>query len=146
MKTIKLPHHVIVKAPGLLPMLYKPSELAIELGIPVSTLKDWLHCGAPHQRDDRDHIWINGLAFAIWVEESRTRKRTHRTLQDHEGYCLRCNEIVELNSITIEHVKGKLVHIRGICIHCGGKISRGGRLRGQSQELPLDQTISRVSC
>jgi hypothetical protein len=35
---IRLPHCVIVKAPGLLPMLYKPSEIAEELKIPERTI------------------------------------------------------------------------------------------------------------
>ena len=145
MKNIKLPHQVIVKAPGLLPMLYKPSELSEELDIPVSTLKDWLRADAPHQRDDRNHIWINGGAFASWVEEKRKKKNTHRPLRDNEGFCLGCNSIVALDSITVEHIKGKLIHIRGICPKCNGKISRGGRTHGQSKELSLDQTIPCLS-
>jgi hypothetical protein len=39
---VSLPHTVIVRAPGLLPMLYRPAELADDLEIPESTLRDWL--------------------------------------------------------------------------------------------------------
>jgi Tfp pilus assembly protein PilV len=39
----KIPHLVIVKAPGLLPMQYTAQELAEELSISESTLRDWLY-------------------------------------------------------------------------------------------------------
>jgi hypothetical protein len=46
-KRISLPHSVIVKAPGILPMLYTVSELAQELRTPERALQDWLAAGAP---------------------------------------------------------------------------------------------------
>lgn len=54
MKTsnIKLPHSVIVKSPGLLPMFYQVSELAEAIGAVERTLRDWLVLGAPHLRDE----------------------------------------------------------------------------------------------
>jgi hypothetical protein len=60
----RISHAVIVKAPGLLPMLYSPSELEEELGVPARTIRDWLKSGLPHERDAGGHIWINGQAFA----------------------------------------------------------------------------------
>ena len=75
--TFKIPHLVIVKAPGLLPMHYTPREIAEELGIPESTLRDWILRGAPHFRDDHNHLWINGQKFAAWVEDLRNAKN-HR--------------------------------------------------------------------
>jgi hypothetical protein len=85
----KLPHTVIVKAPGLLPMLYTPREICEDLHIAESTLRDWLHRGAPHQRDNRNRIWINGENFSVWVKEQRKPKPTH-TLEKDEAYCLYC--------------------------------------------------------
>jgi hypothetical protein len=38
----RLSHTVIVRAPGLLPMLYTPSELERELRIPARTVREWL--------------------------------------------------------------------------------------------------------
>ena len=67
----KFPHQVIVRAPGLLPMLYKVRELADDLGIPERTLRDWLKNGAPHHRDTRKNIWVNGEVFSAWVNTSR---------------------------------------------------------------------------
>jgi len=132
MKQINLPHNVIVKSPGLLPMLYKPSELAEELGIPARTLSDWLKAGVPHQRDQRNHIWINGQEFVAWVFENQRRKKIHNKLKDNEGYCFNCSRTVNVESKTVAIVKGNLIHISGTCPICKGKVSRGGRNYGQS--------------
>ena len=123
---MKLPHSVIVKSPGLLPMRYSVRELSEELNIADRTLRDWLKAGAPHQRDTRKHIWIVGTQFSQWVHNQRKPKREHK-LSDHEAYCLRCNAVVILNNPKRQAIKGKLVHIKGICPHCGCKINRGAR-------------------
>jgi excisionase family DNA binding protein len=61
-----IPHSVIVRAPGLLPMLYKVRELAQELETSRRTIRRWARRGMPHERDGRNHIWINGEEFAQW--------------------------------------------------------------------------------
>lgn len=106
-------------------MLYKPSELADELGVPARTLYDWLHAGAPHQRDRSDHIWINGELFSAWIEENRKRKASGRKLESNEAYCLRCKCAVKLVNSTRQHQKGRLYLIKGTCPHCGITINRG---------------------
>ena len=122
---MKLPHNVIVKAPGLLPLLYKVSELANELQVPERTLRDWLDMGAPHQRDQSNHIWINGVHFTQWVHEQRKPKRTNK-LQNHEAYCLRCKAVVELRFPQRQNISGRLFNMRGTCPECGCTINRGG--------------------
>ena len=124
--SFRIPHNVIVRSPGLLPMLYKVSEIAEELDIPDRTLRDWLSKGAPHQRDSRGHIWINGKRFSSWVTSIRKKKRTLK-LRDDEAFCFRCNEAVKLISPEIRHIKGNLILIKGVCINCGCTINRGGR-------------------
>jgi hypothetical protein len=123
---IKLPHTVIVKAPGLLPMLYTVRELADELSMPERTLRDWLLHGAPHTRDRLGHIWVNGQAFAGWVLSQR-KKAPGPRLKPNEGYCLFCNRIVIVFNPTRRSSAGKLVYIQGLCPHCNGKVSRGAR-------------------
>jgi hypothetical protein len=123
---MKLTHAVIVKAPGLLPMLYTALELAEELGISARTLRDWLDAGAPHQRDSRNHIWINGVTFSQWVQDQRKSKRSVKLL-DNQAYCLRCKAAVELVSPERRVIKGKLIHIKGVCPQCGCVINRGAR-------------------
>jgi hypothetical protein len=107
-------------------MLYMVSELANELGIPDRTLRDWLDTGAPHQRDRRGHLWINGQEFAQWVENQRIKKAPEK-LADDEAYCLRCRQPVALIDPEIIPIKGKLINIKGYCPQCGNVINRGGR-------------------
>jgi hypothetical protein len=126
MPRTKLPHAVIVKAPGLLPMLYKVRELADELSTPERTLRDWLHHGAPHTRDRLGHIWVDGQAFIAWVASQR-KKNTRARLQPGEGYCMNCNRVVMMIHPTRRPSSGKLVYIQGVCPHCNGKVSRGAR-------------------
>ena len=123
---IKLPLTVRTKSPGLLPMLYTLRELCEELDVPDSTLRGWLQAGAPHSRDERSHLWVNGESFADWVK-AQQKPGKHRKLAEHEAYCLHCNQIVQLKNPEVHPVKGKLIHIRGICPECGHVIVRGGR-------------------
>ncbi len=129
----RIPHIVIVRAPGLLPMMYTLSELGLELGIPYSTLRNWLDAGAPHERDKRGHIFVNGQDFAAWVKE---KKRTvkHRKLEADEGYCMHCNQVVQMLDTEIHRVSEKLSRKIGSCPECGGKVIRGDR-NDKSKEL-----------
>ena len=129
----KLPHNVIIKAPGLLPMLYTPREICEELDIAESTLRDWLQIDVPHQSDNRNRIWINGEEFARWVNNQRKPKVTNKLNQD-EAYCLRCNQVSKLLSPQIQPIKGNLVLIKGTCANCGAVINRGAH-RDRTPEL-----------
>ena len=129
----KLPHNVIIKAPGLLPMLYTPREICEELDIAESTLRDWLQTDVPHQRDNRNRIWINGEEFARWVNSQRKPKVTNK-LNEDEAYCLRCNQVSKLLSPQIQPIKGNLVLIKGTCANCGAVINRGAH-RDRTPEL-----------
>ena len=129
----KLPHNVIIKAPGLLPMLYTPREICDELDIAESTLRDWLQIDLPHQRDNRNRIWINGEEFARWVNNQRKPKAAKKLTED-EAYCLRCNQVSKLLSPQIQPIKGNLVLIKGTCANCGAVINRGAH-RDRTPEL-----------
>jgi hypothetical protein len=114
-----------VRAPGLLRMLYKPSELCAELGIPARVLHTWLHLGLPHQRDGRGHIWINGTELSSWLLTNRAVKRSAH-LQAGEGYCFQCARPVRMTGI--ERVRfGKVILLRGKCPLCGSGVNCGGR-------------------
>ncbi|MEW6648687.1 MAG: hypothetical protein AB1453_00715, partial [Chloroflexota bacterium] len=125
--------NVIIKAPGLLPMLYTPREICEELDIAESTLRDWLQIDVPHQRDNRNRIWINGEEFARWVNNQRKPKVTNK-LNEDEAYCLRCNQVSKLLSPQIQPIKGNLVLIKGTCANCGAVINRGAH-RDRTPEL-----------
>ena len=124
-KRLHIPHDAIVRAPGLLPMLYKPSELCAELGIPARALHAWLRLGLPHQRDGRGHIWVNGKELSSWLLANRAVKRSAH-LQAGEGYCFRCARSVRMTHI--ERVRfGKVILMRGKCSLCGSGVNCGGR-------------------
>jgi len=129
----KLPHKVIIKAPGLLPMLYTPREICEELDIAESTLRDWLQIDVPHQRDNRNRIWINGEEFARWVNNQRKPKKMNK-LNEDEAFCLRCNQVSKLLSPQVQPIKGNLVLIKGTCANCGAVINRGAH-RDRTPEL-----------
>jgi hypothetical protein len=127
MTRLQLSHSAIVKSPGLLPMLYTVSEISAALDLAERTLRDWLSVGAPHFRDPRGHIWINGQEFADWIASMRAPKKK-RKLRDDEAYCMRCNRAVQMTEVSTKPIRGKLILIRGICPNCGCTINRGGRL------------------
>jgi len=130
---IKIPNSVIVRVTGLLPMLYKPSELADDLHMPERTLRDWLaKFGAPHSRDRSGCIWINGIEFSAWVETVRRQKKTTR-LQPGQAYCLRCKQPVDLvDPDCVVQRAGAPKRIKATCPQCGGTVYRGvsGKMEG----------------
>ena len=120
---LKIPHDAIVRAPGLLPMMYKTRELADELGVDQKTITRWAQNGAPHERDGKGHIWIHGHLFASWIESQRKSRSRKVLLRDH-GYCFGCHQIVKMEDI-IERRSAKLILLTGICPYCGRKVNRG---------------------
>ena len=90
----RLPHTVVVRALGLLPMLYSPPELAEELHIPAHIVREWTKKGLPYQRDASHHVWINGHEVAAWVEAAR-HTRPRQPLQADEAFCVKCNRPVK---------------------------------------------------
>ena len=130
MEQLKLSHSVIVRAPALLPMLYTVSEISSLLDLPDRTLRDWLAFhGAPHVRDKKKHIWINGALFADWVSEMRKKKLgMKKKLAEDEIYCVRCNKPVKLRKPVMKPIRGTFILIQGRCPDCGTTINRGGQL------------------
>ena len=122
---IKFSVKVIMKAPYLLPMRYKVSELCEELGVPDRTLRGWLEMGIPVVRDDSRHIWVHGQEFADWVNEIHT-KPPKTKMKDNEAYCLKCRDRVTLIDPQTIPLQGKLVNFRGECPQCNSVINRGG--------------------
>lgn len=121
----KVPHSVIVRAPGLLPMLYTPPELEQELGVPARTIREWLAKGLSHQRDERGHILLDGRQVAAWVK-TLGRSRADRRLEADEAYCVRCRRAVKWLNPTRDQ-RGQQIWWRGVCPNCGSAICRGGR-------------------
>ena len=127
---VHLSHSVIVKSPGLLNMLYAVSDLANDLSVPESDVRNWLTAGAPHQVNADNQPWINGREFFQWVETQRKQRISGHKLADNEAYCFRCRTAVKLVSPDQHALQGKLILNKGKCPNCGCTINRGG---GQSR-------------
>jgi plasmid maintenance system antidote protein VapI len=125
---ILLAHGIIVRSPSLLPMKYKLTELAEELGTSRRTLETWLPKGLPHTRDAKDNIWVVGTQFAEWIAQQHRISHQKAKLREDQAYCLKCRTAVQLVSPIKTNVRGKLILIKGRCSNCGTEINRGGRL------------------
>lgn len=119
---VRLPHCVIVRAPGLLPMRYRASELAQALGIKEWRVRDWMRRGAPFEHDGV-HDWLVGTRIAEWVERVRSARRETRRLEDHEAWCLRCRAPVQMERVSLRK-RGAFWTIAGTCPTCGGKVRK----------------------
>ncbi len=122
-KLIRPSHDVIVRAPGLLPMLYTTTELAAELHIEPWQLREWISAGMPHQYDPQQHIFIDGHQFAAWVISRRNAQRGP-TLAGDEGFCLTCRKAVKMVDPQAM-VQGKRKLLKAVCPDCQSPVFRG---------------------
>lgn len=118
-----LSREATLRANGLLDMLYKPSELADELGIPPRVVYDKLvPAGVPHTKDTKGNIWLHGPIVAEWVR-GLTRKKIK--LADDHAYCLACRMPVEMVGDRKVVDNGRMPLIHAECGTCGGSVFRG---------------------
>lgn len=131
-----LKHTHIVKLGRLLNMLYKPSEIAEEIGVTTDTIcRSYLPAGLPHTRDDKGHVWIHGPAFIAWAKETVSKKKTKRAgLPDDHAWCLKCNKPARLVDPIIKPVNRYLELLQARCPSCARTINRA-RARTPSPTL-----------
>ena len=73
------------KLARLLNMMYRPKELADEIGFETRQVyRVYIPLGLPHERDDLQHIWINGIAFKNWGREIYKKQK----LNNNQACCL----------------------------------------------------------
>lgn len=121
---IRLPHSAITKSPGLLPMLYSINELCIELEIPRHLIRSWLKSGLPHERDRRNHIWINGKMCASWINEKRKTQKERNSIEANQAYCFRCRTTIVIKNPKIVTNNGN-TRISGQCPICKSSVNKG---------------------
>jgi predicted RNA-binding Zn-ribbon protein involved in translation (DUF1610 family) len=121
-----LKHTHIVKLGRLLNMLYKPSEIAEEIGVTQDTIyRSYLPAGAPHIRDNHGSIWIHGPAFVAWAKQTVSKRKSERAgLPDGHAWCMKCNTPVLIISPRLLTVNRYLELVQGKCPNCGTKINR----------------------
>lgn len=109
---------------GLLPMEYRPTELAREIGCHRSTIyESYVPNGCPHRRDANGHLWIVGTEFAAWAREVAIRS-TSVTLKDDEAFCLRCGAAVKIRGPITEKAAKSAIIRHGRCPQCFGDVAR----------------------
>jgi len=130
-----LRHTQIVRLSRLLDMLYKPAEIAEEIGVhPDTVYRSYIPAGAPTVVDARGKVWIHGLTFASWASQTITQRRAKRqSLEDGQAWCMRCNLPVELITPTLKPVNHYLELLQAICPVCGTQINR---LRARLHTIP----------
>ena len=104
----------------LLDMLYTPSELAEEIGFHVRQIyRVYIPCGLPHNRDEKNRIWINGKEFKGWVRDVYQK----RELGVNEAFCLTCKKAVKMVNPERKQ-EGRLFFYICYCPECGRKLAR----------------------
>lgn len=104
----------------LLDMLYKPSELANEIGFTRRQVyRVYIPEGCPHIKDEKRYIWINGKEFGEWYEATYPRT----TLARDESFCLTCKKPVQIINPKKQQ-KGRLHYWLSNCPNCGRRLAR----------------------
>ena len=105
---------------SLLDMMYRPSELAEEIGFAVRQVyRAYVPAGCPHERDKHRFLWINGKAFREWALEVYKKRK----LAGDEAFCLTCKHPVRMVN-PVQKRQGRLVYALCNCPDCGRKLTR----------------------
>lgn len=105
---------------NLFDMMYKPSEIAEEIGIEKRQIyRVYIPLGLPVERDSRNHVWINGLVFKDWILKYYIKVK----LKENEAFCLTCKRAVEIIE-PIHNEIHSLFYITSDCPLCGRKLSK----------------------
>lgn len=105
---------------GLFDMLYSPKELADEVGINVNQIyMVYMPMGCQHERDAKNHILINGKAFAAWYFITYAK----HTLAHDETFCKTCKKGVKIYQPK-QQTTGDLVYLLSVCSVCGRKLTK----------------------
>lgn len=105
---------------SLFDMMYTTRELAEEIGISIDQIYYvYVPLGCPSERDNLNHILINGKAFAEWYSKVYVKLR----LKNNETFCKTCKKGVAIHEPK-ERRKGSLVYVLSICPNCGRGLTK----------------------
>ncbi len=121
-----LKHTHIVKLGRILNMMYKPAEIAEEIGVSLDTMmRSYLPAGLPHERDAEGKVWIHGPAFVAWAKVTIARRKSKRAgLPDGHAWCMKCNRSVILVNPKIRPSNRYLEILQAPCPYCGTIVNR----------------------
>lgn len=126
----------IARLKRLLDMPYTPAEISREIGISVDALyRTHIPAGVPVFIDDKQRIWINGLAYREWVRNNlAARRRNKKSMGENAAYCLRCNAIVNITDVKVIPYRRGVRQMSGRCPICGGRVNRFLRAEGERDD------------
>ena len=129
-----LKHCHIVKLGRILNMMYRPSEIAEEIGVITDTVtRSYLPAGLPHERDAQGNVWIHGPAFVAWAKETIARKKSQRAgLPEGHAWCMHCKRPVRMIDPKVRTTTRYLEIMQSTCPSCGTSVNRA-RSRGTSR-------------
>lgn len=131
MRKPRIPREVLIKLSRLLNMRYKPSEIAEEIGVDVSTIyRAYIPAGCPIERDSKGRIWIIGTAFREWSVQYHTERKENSKptpLEPGFAWCLKCRGPAKMLNIKPRKQTRYHVMYSGLCSVCGGKVNRAAR-------------------
>lgn len=124
-----LKHQHIIKLGRIMDMLYKPSEIAEEIGVSVDTVyRSYMPAGCPYIEDEHKRYWIHGPAFVAWARQTISqRKRNRYPLAENQAWCMKCNRPVEMKRARPVHQNRYMVILQSTCPHCRTKVNRTAR-------------------
>jgi uncharacterized protein with PIN domain len=125
-RTPKLKHITITRLARLLDMLYRPAELAQEIGVSPTTIYTiYLPAGLPHRRDENGNIWIHGTAFIAWARQTILNRRSQRIhMPPDHAWCVRCNAPSPMTAPTVRPFNRYVELLQDRCPVCGSIINR----------------------
>lgn len=134
MRKPHLKHQHIIKLGRLLDMMYKPSEIAEEIGVTMDTVyRSYLPAGLPHVRDEQGRVWIHGPAFVGWARQTISKRKTKRMpLADDQAWCMKCGRPVEMQRPQVIYQNKYLKIMQSVCPHCKTKINRAMKNRANA--------------
>lgn len=91
--------------------------------------------GAPHIRDSKEHIFINGEKLYVWakkyVRDQEKRKMERPPIGNDEFYCVKCRKRV-IGQEIFTASDSKNLFLKGTCPICGTRINK--YLRGSDDK------------
>lgn len=105
---------------NLLNMMYRPSEIAEEIGFEKRQMyKVYIPLGLPHEKDINNRIWINGIIFRDWIKELYKKIPMNK----NEAFCVTCRQPVEIINPEWKEKEG-LFYLLCDCPECGNKAAK----------------------
>ena len=134
--TIRMKKGNVNRLERLLDMEYMPGEIASELGVSASTVyRSYIPAGAPCRQDASGRLWIPGTAFAAWARQhlaTNRRGKPREPMPDGCAYCLRCNQVIRMQSAVKRLQPRGVLQVTGCCPLCAGKVHRFVSIKGDN--------------